>query len=252
MVGKVALGDTGILVSELAFGTGTHGWNMSSEQTRLGKEAFIELLAYGYERGIAFWDLADQYGSHPHAKEALKRVGRQNVVLTTKTCASTKEEAEQDLARFLDEIGTDHLEIVLLHCMTGTDWPKTRAGAMAALADAKEKGLIRVHGVSCHDLSALKAAAECPWVDVLLAQINHRGCSMDGSVPDVTDTLKLARSQGKAIYAMKTLGVGELTKDVPRAVAYVRSLQFIDAVSIGMKSREEIDQNVSLFAGPAT
>jgi len=252
MIAKVALGDTGIVVSELAFGTGTHGWSMSSEQTRLGKGAFIELLVYGYERGISFWDLADQYGSHPHANEALKQIGRENVVLTTKTCASTKKEAEQDLARFLDEIGTDHLEIVLLHCMTGTDWPKARAGAMEALAEAKEKGLIRVHGVSCHDLPALKVAAECPWVDVLLARINHRGCSMDGSVPDVIDTLASARAHGKALYAMKTLGVGELTAEVPRALAYVRSLPFIDALSVGMKSREEIDQNVGLFDEPAT
>ena len=30
-------------------------------------------------------------------------------------------------------------------------------------------------GVSCHDHGALKRAAELPWVDVILARINHRG-----------------------------------------------------------------------------
>ena len=100
------------------------------------------------------------------AHGALKTVARDKVVIMTKTHASTEKEMWADLDRFRKEIGTDMLDIVLLHCMMSADWPKQKAGAMAVLSEAKAKGIIRAHGVSCHDFGALKAAAASDWVDV--------------------------------------------------------------------------------------
>lgn len=58
----VTLGKTGIKVSRLAMGTGTHGVNRSSNQSRgLGVKGVGELLNYAYSKGINFWDSADQY-----------------------------------------------------------------------------------------------------------------------------------------------------------------------------------------------
>jgi len=247
MIPTIALGQTGIQVSKLAFGTGTNGWGHGSDQTRLGMEAFTDLLVYGYERGITFWDCADQYGSHPHAGEAIRRVGRRNVILTTKTCASDEKETEKDVERFLAEAGTDHLDIVLLHCMMGADWPIKRAGAMKALAAAKQKGQIRAHGVSCHDFAALQAASTSPWTDVVEARINYQGCSMDGPVPDVVAVLRSMFARGKGVNAMKLLGAGKLVADAHRAVSYARTLDCVHAVIVGMKSRQEIDVNVGIF-----
>ena len=135
------LGNTGIDVSRLCFGTGTSGWAGASNQTRLGMDAFVELLLYGYGKGILFWDLADQYGSHANAAKALKQVDRRSVVLTTKTTASSKSEAEADIDRFLRELGTDYLDIVLMHCLTSADWSKSKRGIMEALTAAKAAGL---------------------------------------------------------------------------------------------------------------
>ena len=156
------LGNTGIDVSRLCFGTGTSGWAGASNQTRLGMDAFVELLLYGYGKGILFWDLADQYGSHANAAKALKQVDRGSVVLTTKTTASSKSEAEADIDRFLRELGTDYLDIVLMHCLTSADWSKSKRGIMEALTAAKAAGKIRAHGVSCHDLGAFEVAADEP------------------------------------------------------------------------------------------
>ena len=100
---------------------------------------------------------------------------RDKVVIMTKTHASSEQEMRDDLDRFRKEIGTDVIDIVLLHCMTSADWPKQKAGAMAVLAEAKQKGTIRAHGVSCHDFGALKAAAASDWVDVDLARLNPAG-----------------------------------------------------------------------------
>src|SRR5512133_793554 len=93
---KITLGNTGIQVSRLAIGTGTSGWNHSSNQTRqLGIEGLSGLLHAAYDKGVFFWDSADQYGTHPHLKEALKSLPREKIVILTKTRASTEDEMKK-------------------------------------------------------------------------------------------------------------------------------------------------------------
>lgn len=75
---RVILGKTGIEVSRMAVGTGTNGSGKSSNQTRqLGIRGLSDLLKAAFDRGVFFWDSADQYGTHPHLKEALKLVPRE-------------------------------------------------------------------------------------------------------------------------------------------------------------------------------
>src|SRR5712692_2043438 len=159
------LGPDRIRLSRLAMGTGTHGGRGSSNQTRqLGVQGLADLYWFGYDNGVVFWDSADSYGSHPHLKESLKRIPREKVAIMTKTRAKTAEEMKKDLDRFRQEIGTDYLDIVLLHAVREADWPEQRKGAMEVLAQAREKKIVRTHGLSCHSLEALKTAARTPWV----------------------------------------------------------------------------------------
>ena len=238
----VTLGRTGIKVSRLAQGTGTNGVGKQSDQTRgLGLVGVAELLRAGVDQGLSFWDLADQYGTHPHAKEALKTVPRDKVVILTKTHASTEQEMRDDLDRFRREIGTDHLDIVLLHCMMSADWPKEKAGAMTVLAEAKQKGMIRAHGVSCHDLGALKSAAASDWVDVDLARLNPAGAIMDASVGEVLPVLSEMKRKGKGVIGMKILGAGRLTHRVDEALQYALASPVLDAFTIGATSRGQME-----------
>ena len=80
----------------MAMGTGTSGWNGSSNQTRkLGIRGLSDLLRNGYDSGITFFETADQYGSHLHIREALKKVPREKVVILTKTVANTADEMKK-------------------------------------------------------------------------------------------------------------------------------------------------------------
>ncbi len=238
----VTLGRTGIKVSRLAQGTGTNGTGHQSDQTRgLGLAGLAELLRAGVDQGLTLWDLADQYGTHPHAKEALKTVPRDKVVILTKTHASTEREMKDDLDRFRKEIGTDHLDIVLLHCMMSADWPKQKAGAMAVLEEAKQKGTIRAHGVSCHDLGALKTAAATEWVDVDLARLNPAGAIMDGSVGEVLPVLSEMKRKGKGVIGMKILGAGRLARRADEALQYALASPVLDCFTIGATSRAQME-----------
>jgi aryl-alcohol dehydrogenase-like predicted oxidoreductase len=238
---QVILGNTGIRLSRLAMGSGTSGSNHSSDQVRLGMKAFSDLLCYAYDQGVNFWESADQYGSHEHLNVGMRRVGRERVVILTKTHARTAEQMWADLNRFRKELGTDYIDIVLLHCMIDPEWPKQRQGAMDALAKAREQGIIRAHGVSCHTLEALRVAAKNPWVQVDLARINPIQAHMDADPATVISVLQEMKTVGKGVIGMKILGQGQLVNDVNRAIRHAAQLDCLDAFTIGFTSRSQLD-----------
>src|SRR5438270_3439507 len=206
----VTLGHTGIQTSRLAMGTGTVGAGHHSHQTALGLEGLSRLLLTGYHNGLRFFDTADSYGSHPHVAETLKHVDRSKVTILTKSWSRTAPEMRTDLDRFRKELGTDHLDIVLMHCLTESDWTTRFEPVMDVLAEAKQKGVIRAHGCSCHSIEALRAAAKSPWVDVDLARVNPVGAAMDADPATVVSVLKEMKAAGKAVVGMKILGQGAL------------------------------------------
>ena len=243
----VEFGQTGLTVSRLSFGTGTNGWGGRSEQTGLGLEGLAELLCAAYERGVTFWDAADGYGSHAHIARALQSVPRDKVVLATKTTSHSGRAVRRDVERFLRELQTDVLDVVLLHCVTSENWPRRKKSEMEALARAKEEGLVRAVGISCHSLGALRAAVACDWADVVLARINRKGVNMDGRPEQVAPLLERLYDAGKAVYGMKVLGVGRLAHDSRAAIQYVLGLGTVHALTVGISQLAHLRQNVRLI-----
>ena len=235
----VTLGQTGIKTSRLAMGTGTVGSGHHSNQTALGIDGLSRLLQNGYDNGLRFFDAADSYGSHPHVAEALKHVDRSKVTLLTKSWARSASEMNADLERFRRELGTDHLDIVLMHCVTEGDWTTRYRGAMDALSEAKQKGIIRAHGCSCHTIEALRTAAKSPWVEVDLARVNPIGSHMDAEPETVVSVLREMRAAGKGVVGMKILGQGDLRNRQNEALNYALGLGVLDAFTIGAESINE-------------
>src|SRR5436309_2398520 len=77
----IKLGKTGIEMSRLGQGTGVHGGNRQSDQTRMGFGKLVELMQHAYDRGIRFFDLADLYGTHVYFREALKSMDRDKLAI---------------------------------------------------------------------------------------------------------------------------------------------------------------------------
>lgn len=232
----VTLGRTGIQTSRLAMGTGTVGSRHHSNQTELGLAGLSHLLQNGYDNGLRFFDTADSYGSHPHVADALKHVDRSKVTILTKSWARSGPEMRADLDRFRRELNTDHLDIVLMHCVTEADWTTRFRSAMDALSEAKEKGVIRAHGCSCHSIEALRAAAKSPWVEVDLVRINPISSHMDADPETVVSVIREMRAAGKGIVGMKILGQGDLRQRQDEAIRYALGLNALDAFTIGAES----------------
>jgi aryl-alcohol dehydrogenase-like predicted oxidoreductase len=250
---QVPLGNTGITMSRVGQGTGVHGGNRQSDQSRMGFEKLVALFRHAYDRGITFFDLADLYGTHLYFREALRSIPREKVTILTKVwwrydgpenntrAAFRKQVARSTLERFRHELNTDYLDIVLLHCMTKGVWDDELQLYMEELADAKQKKQIRAVGVSCHDFGALKTAASCPWVDVVLARINPKGVKMDGTPEQITAVLKETKANGKAVIGMKIFGEGQLSEEREACIRFAQQLGVLDAMTIGFERPEQID-----------
>ncbi len=250
-VDTVTLGSTGIQTSRLAMGTGTVGSGHHSNQSALGVEGLSRLLLNGYDSGLRFFDAADSYGTHPHVAQALKQTDRSKVTLLTKSWARDAAGMRADLERFRRELNSEHLDIVLMHCVTEPDWTTQFRGAMDVLAEAKQKGMIRAHGCSCHSIEALRAAAKSPWVDVDLARINPVGAHMDADPDTVVGVLREMKAAGKAVVGMKILGQGAMGNRQDEAIRFALGLGLLDAFTIGAESIEEQRDLVRRIAAAA-
>lgn len=238
---RIVLGKSGIETSRMAIGTGSSGWRGSSNQTRkLGVKGLGDLLRAAYDEGVTFWDSADQYGSHPHLKEGLKSVSREKVTILTKTTSKTKSGVKSDLDRFRKEIGTDYLDIVLLHAVTDPEWNQNMKGAMEALSEAKEQGIIRAHGISCHSIGALETTADEPWVEVDLARYNPGEVMMDDNIPKVESVLTRMKKNGKGIVGMKVYGAGRLLNKKDECLSFHVNNDFIDGFTLGIETYEQL------------
>jgi 1-deoxyxylulose-5-phosphate synthase len=241
---SVTLGHTGIRTSRLAMGTGTVGYNHHSNQTALGMDGLPKLLLNGYDQGLRFFDAADSYGSHPYVAAALKHVPRDKVTVLTKTWARDPATARADIDRFRKELGTDYIDVLLMHCLTEGDWTERYRGVMDVFSEAKEKRIIRAHGCSCHSIEALRAAAKSPWVEIDLARVNPIGSHMDADPDTVVGVLREMRAAGKAVVGMKILGQGDMRARQDEALKYALSLETLDAFTIGAESIAEQDDLV--------
>ena len=248
---RVPLGKTKIKVSRTGFGTGMRGGRRQSNQTRLGKEKFEALLRTSYERGVRLFDLADLYGTHPYLASALSKMPRKDYVISSKIWwrgggIPEKERPDADVVvkRFLKELNTDYIDIILLHCVVSENWPQELRKQMDILDELKHKGIVRAHGVSCHSLPALQAAADEPWVDSVNVRINAYGKNMDGPVEKVEPVVKKLHKAGKGVVGMKLIGEGAFrNSDEKRdnSVRYVLGLGCVDAMVVGFEKVEEID-----------
>jgi predicted aldo/keto reductase-like oxidoreductase len=244
----VTLGKTGIQTSRLAMGTGTVGVGHHSHQTALGIKGLSDLLLNGYDHGLRFFDSADSYGSHPHVAEALKHVPRDKVTVLTKTSARDAASARADLDRFRHELGVDQIDICLMHCLTEGDWTERFKGVMDVLSEAKQKGIIRAHGCSCHSIEALRTATKSSWVEVHLVRINPIGAYMDSDPDTVVSVIREMRAAGKGIIGMKIFGQGQLRNRQDEALRFALSLNLLDAFTIGAESQSEQEDLIRRIA----
>ena len=251
----VTLGDSGVKVTRLAFGTGSYGGKVQRE---LGQEGFTRLVRHAYDRGIRFFESADAYdGMHEMLAIALRGLPRDSYRLMTKYRLREPEDPKATIDRFRKELDSEYFDILLLHCVRAPDWAEQHARLRDALSEAKDKKVIRAHGASCHGLLPLRAfPANTSWLDVALLRVNPVGTRMDtlkqtdtddlGDVNEVVGHIKEIRAKGTGVIGMKIMGEGQFKTPEQRdaSIRFVTKLGTVDAMTIGYKSEAEIDEAI--------
>ena len=253
-VDQVALGKTGLKLSRLGIGCGSNSGNI---QRALGHDGFNRLIRYAYDQGITYIDTAQSYQTHEYIREAIKGLPREKLFIQSKMSGNPEKPLEV-LDRFRKELGTDYIDSLLTHCTVTPKWDDERRRVLDAMEEAKDKQIIRAHGVSCHSLPALKRSVEIDWTNVHLVRLNPQGVWMDtpattwnaesnpAHVPAVVAQMKRMREKGHGIIGMKLIGNGDFTNpaDREKAIRFVMQSNLTDAVVIGFKSPAEIDEAI--------
>ena len=252
----VTLGNSGVKVTRLAFGTGSWGGKV---QRDLGQERFTRLVRHAYDRGIRFFETADAYSEmHEMLAIALRGLPRDSYRLMTKMRVRGDEEPKATIDRFRKELESEYFDILLLHCVRVPDWAAQYERLRDALSEAKDKKVILAHGASCQGLLPLRAGpANTDWLDVALLRINPVGTRMDtlkqtdtddlGDVNEVVGHIAQVRAKGTGVIGMKIIGEGlfKTPEERDASIRFVTKLGTVDSVTIGYKSEAEIDEAIA-------
>jgi aryl-alcohol dehydrogenase-like predicted oxidoreductase len=265
-VDEVTLGQTGLKLSRLGMGTGSGNGRI---QTALGREGFTKLVHYAYDQGIRYFDCAEAYATFTWMADAIKGLPREKIFIQSKT-AGKPADALAAIDHHRKVFNTDYIDSMLVHCMFKTGWTDDFKPVMEGFDQAREKKWIRAKGVSCHSLPALRAAIAADWTEVHLVRVNPQGRRTDGmeeamwpatdpghDIAPVLAELKNIRAKRRGVIGMKIIGDGQFVNpdDREKSIRFAMSRPELDAVVIGFKSTQEIDEAIqrmnAALAAPA-
>ncbi len=236
-------GKTGEELPVLGFGCGGIGQDEACSEAEA-----VALLNAALDGGIRYFDTSWFYSDG----ESERRVGRvaaerrDEMWIATKLRDTTRDGALRQLDESLARLQTDQVDEWRLHNVW--DFERLDAftapgGAVEALTEAREQGLVRYASFSCHNdpRIALEAMRRFPFDSALVALsgLGHFILSF------VEEFLPAARQRGIAIVAMKVLGGGALAGEVERALRYSLGLP-ISVALVGMERMEHLEANLAV------
>jgi len=184
------LGKTGLKVTSMGFGC-----MVTSDPV---------VIAQAVEMGVNFFDTARVYqgGNNERMVGAALKGKRQNLILSSKTLAPTKEGALAHLDTSLKELQTDYLDIWYLHSKSKPEHITDEL--LEAQRIAKQQGKIRFAGISSHvgHRELIPAVIKSGKFDVLLCSYNF---TMGHTIDDLLEQTRVA---GIGVVAMKVFAGG--------------------------------------------
>jgi aryl-alcohol dehydrogenase-like predicted oxidoreductase len=234
---RVPLGQTGLAVSPLCFGT----LPFSPLQGASG-EPDREILSYAFDLGVNFIDTAQLYDNYPALRAGL--AGR-DIVVASKTYAHTHDGAVAAVEEARRGLGRDVIDIFLMHEQESEHTLRGHAPALEALVNLKAKGIVRAVGLSTHHVAGVRAAVNA-GLDVVHPLLNVAGLGIvDGSGEEMERAVDAAVDAGLGVYVMKALGGGHLHRRAQEALTYAR--RWGHSVALGMRDMAEVEAAVSFF-----
>ena len=240
---KRPFGKTGVELPILSLGC-----QRLVDEEGCSQDQAVAILKQALKRGVWYFDTAPSYSEG----ESERRVGlvatrrRTDMWIATKVNETTRDGARRQLEASLGRLQTDHVEEVRLHnvfnfdrldAMTGKD------GALQALIEARDEGLVRFISISGHanPQVLLEAIRRFPF-DTTLCAVS----ALDHFIYSFAEEfLPFALQKCMGIVGMKVLGYKALAADWQRALRYSMGLP-VTTVITGCSTIEQLDGNIDL------
>jgi aryl-alcohol dehydrogenase-like predicted oxidoreductase len=183
--------------------------------TRRESEAFIKLAL---DRGVNHIDVAPTYGggmAEPILGKWVKEY-RDSLFLACKTGKRTKNEAAEELRSSLKRLQTDYFDLYQLHGLDDPDELKTalgEEGAVRAILEAKEQGLVKYIGITSHNPENILRALKGFDFDTVLLPVNYVLHAHPEPQNDYEPVLALAKKRNLGVIAMKAMAKGPWPSD---------------------------------------
>ena len=148
MIERLSFGRTGHESSRTIFGAAA---------LRVSQEVADAILPLLLEHGVNHIDVAASYGDAELRLGPWMERHRSDFFLATKTGERTYEAARDQIRRSLECLRVDHVDLIQLHNLTDPDeWltATSDGGALQAVIEAREQGLVRFIGVTGHGVLA--------------------------------------------------------------------------------------------------
>jgi aryl-alcohol dehydrogenase-like predicted oxidoreductase len=234
-----SLGATGVAVPLLGYGTAPLG------KPHITRAYAVDCLNYAIDCGVTYLDTSPDYGSEPHVGEVV-RTRRHEVFLATKVNTRRRDDVLHELEESLRRLQTDHVDLVQIHAVNAwADLEQALApdGALAALGEARDRGMTRFIGITGHARPDILAHALRQYgFDTVLCALGVADHLV--SAPDQC-LLPVALEKETGVVAMKVYGHGTID-DRYLALRYALGLRGVALAIIGMDQRGQIDENVAI------
>jgi aryl-alcohol dehydrogenase-like predicted oxidoreductase len=242
-VEKRAFGRTGEKFPILSFGA-----QRIVDDHKCTEEEAIRIVNRAVDEGITYFDTAPSY-SDGQSEERLGKalqLRRKAVWIATKTHDRTRDGSWRLLEASLKRLKTDHVNEWRLHnimTMEELDQVFAKGGALEALQEAKEQGIVKHISISGHTNPnvQLEAIKRFPFDSALVAvsAADHFIYSF------AHEFLPKANEQGIAVIGMKVMALGKLAPWYEKALQYTFSLPISTAI-VGMESMEQLEKNLAI------
>ena len=243
------LGKTQISLPVLGLG-GAGQTPISSEDREVEAIAIIEKAL---ELGIRYYDTAASYGPSEERFGKVLPTYRDRIYLNSKTAARDYDGAWRELERSLERLRTDYLDSWQLHHVSFTDELDTifsQNGAIKAVEEAKEQGLIKFSGITGHHEPEIIAEGLRRYdFDTTLISLN--AADVHHPRPFSTTVLPVAQEKNVGVIAMKVPAYGRLLKpgilsSMEQAMGYSLSLPGVHCCIIAAENPEQLESNVAV------
>lgn len=225
----VKLGNTGFTVNKNGFG--------ALPIQRISKDEAARLLRKAYDNGITYFDTARFYtDSEEKIGYAMADI-RGEIIIATKTGATTAEGFWKDLETSLGLLKTDYIDLYQFHNPSFCPKPGDGSGLYEAMLEAKKQGKVRHIGITNHRLNVAKEAIESGLYETLQFPFSYLASDKD------LEVVNLCKEAGMGFICMKALSGGLITDS---ATAYAYLNQFDHVLPIwGVQKEAELDEFIS-------